>query len=68
MYIGMGTARVSATIDVHGDTAMTCTVEPNGQVEIGLGEDSHLFLTPAGATKLVNVLTDAGLVSTPART
>ncbi|MBB5960064.1 hypothetical protein FHS29_006686 [Saccharothrix tamanrassetensis] len=68
MFIGMGSARVSATIDVHGDTAMTCTVDPNGQVEIGLGEDSYLFLTRAGATRLVGVLADAGLVSTPATT
>ncbi|CCH29130.1 hypothetical protein ABZ816_35895 [Actinosynnema sp. NPDC047251] len=57
---------MSASIDVHGDTAVKCTVAPDGQVEIGLGEDSYLFLTPAGATKLVGVLADAGLAGTPA--
>ncbi|MEV0681637.1 hypothetical protein AB0I60_34455 [Actinosynnema sp. NPDC050436] len=62
MYMGMGSARVSASIDVHGDTAVRCTVAPDGGVEIGLGEDSALFLTPAGATKLVGVLASAGLV------
>ncbi|WP_147455041.1 hypothetical protein [Saccharothrix australiensis] len=65
MYIGMGSARVSASIDVHGDTAVTCTVDPDGHVEIGLGEDSYLFLTRAGATRLVTALATAGLVGAP---
>ncbi len=57
----MESVRVSASIDVHEGTAMNCIVAPDGQMEIRLGQDAYLFLTPSGASKLVGVLADAGL-------
>lgn len=62
MNIGVGTVRVSATIDIHGDTDMRCLVsEASGDVEVRLGgdADAYLFLTGAGADKLVRTLSAA---------
>ncbi|HEX6354633.1 hypothetical protein [Actinophytocola sp.] len=63
MYIGVGSVQVTATISIHGDTAMTCVVGEHGDVELRIGSDSDasLFLTERGATKLMRTLTDAGL-------
>jgi hypothetical protein len=63
MYIGIGTVQVTASISIHGGTDMTCLVGENGEVELQLGgeSDAHLFLTEAGASKLVRTLADAGL-------
>jgi hypothetical protein len=63
VHIGMGTVRVSATIDIHGDTDMDCVVHASGEVELGLGDDAeaHLVLTREGAEKLVATLTRAGV-------
>lgn len=63
MYMGIGTVRVSASIDIHGDTDMNCVVGAEGDVELRLGgeADAYLFLTKKGADKLVRTLADAGL-------
>jgi hypothetical protein len=53
---------VSASIDIHEDTDMRCLVSAeSGDVEIRLGTDAdaYLFLTGAGADKLVRVLSMA---------
>jgi hypothetical protein len=62
MYSGIGTVRVSASIDIHEDTDMRCVVSADsGDVEVRLGvdADAYLFLTGAGADKLVHVLSEA---------
>lgn len=61
MYIGAGTARVTATIDVRGSTEMHCVVDRDGDIELRIGgdADAYLFLTKEGADKLVRTLTDA---------
>lgn len=63
MYIGIGTVQVTASISIHGDTDITCLVGEGGEVELQLGSDSdaYLFLTEAGADKLVRTLADARL-------
>jgi hypothetical protein len=60
MYIGVGSVRVSASIDIHDDTAMDCVVSSDGAIELALGgSEAYLFLTREGADKLARTLTEA---------
>ena len=62
MHIGVGTVRVCASIDIHEDTDMHCLVNKySGDVEVRLGDeaDAYLFMTGAGADKLVRTLSAA---------
>jgi hypothetical protein len=61
MYGGDGSARVSAMIDVHEDTKIECFVSKDGGIEVRIGRDAegYLFLTRAGADKLVRTLSEA---------
>jgi hypothetical protein len=56
MYISDGSARVSAMIDVHGNTDIDCLVSRDGDMELRIGRDAYLFLTRSGADKLVRTL------------
>ncbi|HEX3785122.1 MAG TPA: hypothetical protein VHX38_36150 [Pseudonocardiaceae bacterium] len=64
MYIGVGTVNVSATVEVHGDTAMECQVDDaTGGLELTLGTDpsAMVFCTAKGAAKLIDTLLAAGI-------
>jgi hypothetical protein len=61
MYGAEGAARVSAMIDIHGDTKIECFVSRDGDIELRIGRDAeaYLFLTGSGADKLVRTLSEA---------
>ena len=60
MYIGRGTVQVSATIEIHGDSAITYELHGD-QVAITFGADTDacLLLTERGTKRLAETISRA---------